>query len=93
MNYQEIHKDMTVYDLAQLMMQGFDRVDQRFEETNQKFEEVYQKFDEVHQKIDDLRYDVTKFERHTDHRIDTCEHRLISVKQVIEDDLHTKVRW
>jgi hypothetical protein len=86
MNYQEINKEMTVYDLAQLMMQGFDRVDQRFDE-------VHQKFDEVHQKIDDLRYDVTKFERHTDSRLDSCEHRLIITKQVIEEDLNTKVRW
>ncbi len=45
MNAALIKKDMTVYDLAQLMMQGFAQFDERFERLEARFDGLEARFD------------------------------------------------
>jgi len=42
-----IEPEMTVYDLARLMMQGFDRVDERFEQVDARFDRLEARFDSL----------------------------------------------
>jgi len=83
-------KSITTNELAALMMKGFDRMQEMFDEfkteVNQRFNNVDQKFYEIDQRFN-------KLDRDYDGRLDLAEHRLIAVKNTIEQDLKTPIRW
>lgn len=75
----ESKKDMTVYDLAQMMMDGFGRVNG--------------KIDKLTNDLEDFKNETKSNFKHLEDKIDRIDHRAIVLKQVIEKDLKTPVRW
>ncbi len=71
-------KEMTVYDLAVMMMKKFEQVDNRFEQIKVTMA---------------TKTDILKLEKRLDRSLELLEHRTNVLKDVVEHDLGTKVVW
>jgi hypothetical protein len=71
-------KEMTVYDLAVMMMKKFEQVDNRFEQIEVTMA---------------TKTDIFKLGKRLDRSLELLEHRTNVLKDVVEHDLGTKVVW
>lgn len=92
-----LQKEITTSELAVMMMNGFDRLEkslnERFMKIDERFDEVYRRFDEVEKRFVkvDGRFDI--LEEKFDRRMSVAEDNIFVIKNVIEKDLHVKVRF
>ena len=86
MNTQNLNKEMSVYDLAIMMMEGFENADKRFDKIENRFDILEKRVnaleenmvtkDEFIEAISALNKKIDRVTQHYEARFDTMENRL-----------------
>lgn len=108
MEEKDLKKDMTVYDLAIMMCNGFERLetslrsdmktgfleaDKKFAEINLRFADVNLRFDRMDRDHQELLGCIKTVELQNKVRLEILEDRTVVLKKVIEKELDTKIAW
>lgn len=101
MHEQELKKDMTVYDLAIMMMAGFDRIENKlrlemrtgFAESGLKFAQIEVQLCKAENERRELKSNIENLKEQNQTRIEIVEDRTFVLKKTIEKELNTKIAW
>lgn len=87
-------KNITINMLAKMMSDGFDNLKKNIHtEINSLRTEIHGELSNIKSELVDFRQETKENFKELDGRIDIIDHRTIILKQVIEKDLKTPVRW